>query len=291
MTLTELFTNIADAIRTKKGTSDKILATDFATEIENLPSGGGGEKMAITDARYLFAYRGDEIVGKANNYFDFSKCTDFSNCFYYSTATKIPLINTNKGTNFRYMFSYCTTEIPLIDTSNGTDFYNMFSYYTGEKIPLIDIRKATDVGYMFSNSTAEIPSLDFSNIKSINRTFYGYGGTKIAELDFSKVNYMASIFQYSKKTVIELGGFKNLGKAYTTQKAGIDAYRLDLSNETNLSHDSLMNVINKVYDLNLTYNVANGGVLYSQNIWMGSENKAKLTAEEIAIATAKRMVC
>lgn len=36
MTLTELFTNIANAIRDKKGTTDKIKATEFADEITNL---------------------------------------------------------------------------------------------------------------------------------------------------------------------------------------------------------------------------------------------------------------
>ena len=48
MTLIELFTNIANAIRTKKGTSDKILASDFAIEIENLPtSGESSEKYFV----------------------------------------------------------------------------------------------------------------------------------------------------------------------------------------------------------------------------------------------------
>ena len=38
-TLSSLFTAIADAIRTKKGTTAKIVADDFPTEIANLPSG------------------------------------------------------------------------------------------------------------------------------------------------------------------------------------------------------------------------------------------------------------
>lgn len=38
-TLASLFTAIADAIRAKKGTSAKIVADDFPTEIANLPSG------------------------------------------------------------------------------------------------------------------------------------------------------------------------------------------------------------------------------------------------------------
>lgn len=40
--LTNFLTDVADAIKTKKGDSTPILASDFDTEIENLPSGGGG---------------------------------------------------------------------------------------------------------------------------------------------------------------------------------------------------------------------------------------------------------
>ena len=39
--LTDFLSDVADAIRTKKGTEETILASDFDTEIENLPSGGG----------------------------------------------------------------------------------------------------------------------------------------------------------------------------------------------------------------------------------------------------------
>lgn len=39
-TLGNFLTDVADAIRTKKGTNETILASDFDTEIENLPSGG-----------------------------------------------------------------------------------------------------------------------------------------------------------------------------------------------------------------------------------------------------------
>ena len=40
-TLTELFTNIANAIRTKTGSTDKIKAVDFPTAIAGIQAGGG----------------------------------------------------------------------------------------------------------------------------------------------------------------------------------------------------------------------------------------------------------
>ena len=48
-----------------------------------------------------------------------------------------------------------------------------------------------------------------------------------------------------------------------------------------------MNVINNLYDLNITYDVANGGTLYTQSLVLGGTNLAKLTDEEKAIAINK----
>ena len=64
-------------------------------------------------------------------------------------------------------------------------------------------------------------------------------------------------------------------------------YKLNLTNCTYLSHESLVDIINNLYDLNLTYNVENGGTLYAQRLVLGGTNLAKLTEEEIAIATSK----
>lgn len=49
--------------------------------------------------------------------------------FYSCTSlTSVPLFDTSKVTNMRYMFYYCTslTSVPLFDTSNVTDMKNMF---------------------------------------------------------------------------------------------------------------------------------------------------------------------
>lgn len=60
--LSNLFTDIADEIRAKKGTSETIVADNFPTEIANIPSGGEEdleEEMRILDLQYMLthAYR------------------------------------------------------------------------------------------------------------------------------------------------------------------------------------------------------------------------------------------
>lgn len=43
----QTLTDIADAIRAKTGSSDPITGANMATEIENIPSGGGAPIMQI----------------------------------------------------------------------------------------------------------------------------------------------------------------------------------------------------------------------------------------------------
>ena len=113
---------------------------------------------------------------------------------------------------------------------------------------------------------------------------------EIFELDASNVIYVGG-FCDSCIALTLFEGLKNLGKAYVQKTVNYTNYRLNLNYCTKLTHESLMNVINNLYDLNLTYDVANGGTLYTQSLVLGSQNISKLTAEEIAIATAKRLDC
>ena len=52
--LGNFLTDVADAIRTKKGTTDTIKASEFDTEITNLPSGGGSSsKMPMARMQFI----------------------------------------------------------------------------------------------------------------------------------------------------------------------------------------------------------------------------------------------
>ena len=64
-TLGHFLTDVADAIREKKGTSETITASDFDTEIENLPSGGISIPQTIAEANDLL----DSIYSNLNNYY------------------------------------------------------------------------------------------------------------------------------------------------------------------------------------------------------------------------------
>ena len=65
MSLNTFLTNIANAIRTKKGTSEPINAQNFASEIINLPSGGneGVQSYIVEHAVDLPSEASDKSLG------------------------------------------------------------------------------------------------------------------------------------------------------------------------------------------------------------------------------------
>lgn len=81
--------------------------------------------------------------------------------------------------------------------------------------------------------------------------------------------------------ITTIHGLADLGKAYWVgQNANYARYSLDLSVSTKLTYESLMTVINDLYDIK-----SKG--CKAQQLILGDENLAKLTADEIGIATSK----
>jgi len=174
----------------------------------------------------------------------------------------MPLVDTSTGTNFMNMFGGCTCliSIPQLDTSAGANFNSMFyTCYTLKSIPQLDTSAGTNFGSMFQNC---------DKIKSI------------PQLNMAKASRIDSMFS-SCNELETLGGLVNLGQAFqTNMSAHYSRYKLTLNSCTKLTHDSLMNVINNLYD------IATAGV-QTQDVVMSSTNLAKLTTNEIAIATNK----
>lgn len=219
-----------------------------------------------------------------NDYYVTSGNKYYSKIYYY--IKMIPLIDTSNITSMNSMFSSCKElrNIPQLNTSAVTDMNSTF-YDCGylKTIPQLDTSNVTTMHDMFGfcPSLTTIPQLDTSNVTNMLQMFYNCSSlTMIPQLDLSKVTNVRHMFVLCF-ALTTLGGFQNLGMAYdTTASSNLNNYTLNLSDSSKLTHDSLMNVINGLYDIKTKG-------CNPQQLVLGSDNLAKLTAEEIAIATNK----
>lgn len=203
-----------------------------------------------------------------------------------SLLTEIPLLNTVNVTRMPYLFSNCSLleTIPKLETGNVTVMKSMFKGCSSLKqIPLLNTKSCNNMEYMFSecSSITEIPELDTSNVITMWYMFFKCTSlTTVPMLDASKIINVYNMFN-NCSSLVTLGGLKNLGMSYPTNWIdNVSEATLNLSDSPLLTHDSLMNVINNLYD------IKSKGVK-RQTLQLGNTNKAKLTAEEIAIATNK----
>lgn len=95
----------------------------------------------------------------------------------------------------------------------------------------------------------EFPALDTSNIRNFYRMCYGCTNlVTIPELDFSKATDIKQMLD-SCTSLVNCGGFKDLGKSYSTSAtANRDTYYLKVSSPV-LSLESAINVLNDLYDI------------------------------------------
>ena len=202
----------------------------------------------------------------------------FGNC---SKLTSIPLLDTSNVTTMSNMFSGCAalTTIPLLDTSNVTTMYNFFyNCKSLTTIPQFNTSNVTTMQSMFHNCSllTTIPELDTSNVTIMRDIFNSCSLlTTIPLLDFGSVTNISTIFGYTNiSSLTDLGGFKNL-KIDWNDTYGL--YRLP-----NLTYESVMNVINNLYDFR-----SNGDTTTTRTIKFNSNSKALLSDADIAIATNK----
>ena len=213
-------------------------------------------------------YDGTDLDYETAN-LDTSNITDmhemFKNC---ANLTHLDLsgFNTSKVTSMYSMFDSCsqlkTLDLSGFDTSKVTNMYAMFRY--DQDLTTLDLSgfntsKVTNMYDMFHycRKLTNIPKLNASNVTNVNE----FVNNCLALKDF--------------------GGLENLGQAYsTTASANNSSYKLVLSQSRLLTEQSLINVLYNLYDIKTKG-------CNPQQLVVGSTNLAKLTAEEIAIATEK----
>lgn len=229
-----------------------------------------------------------------------------------NSVKKLPAFSLiNGATNMNYLyygFQGENIDLSNIDTSNITRMVSCF--HNCSKIKNLDVSKfntsnVTDMNNMFSNCE-KLVSLDLSNFDFSKNTTFSYffnacynleniifpsnigevvSPTRIDGMfrscfvlktvpliDASKVITITNLF-YEAHGITNLGGFKNLGQAYvTTQSANYNIYTLDLHYCSSLTEQSIINVLNNLYD------IATKGCKV-QRVIIGSTNIAKLTSE------------
>lgn len=155
--LQDFLTDVANAIRTKTGTTQPINAQNFSTEILNISTGGGNTLKNLLDAThncyYLFnSYKGTSIDDLIQPN-DTENVTNMGSMFSYcDNLTTIPQLNTSKVTSIDAIFYNCSklTTIPALDVSKVKYATNSFNNCVNLKSILMTGMK---VSFNISSST------------------------------------------------------------------------------------------------------------------------------------------
>lgn len=169
-----------------------------------------------------------------------------------------------------------------VETITSSGSYNDKLNTIIKKIPkIIFTIKGANLGGIFSGTKCEKIEFEASPLRAYAIVSYC---TKLKELSSFDGSLMIGGGSSCISGAINLeifGGIINLGKAFsTTSKENNNDYQMNVSQNTKLTHESLMNVINGLYDIKTKG-------CNPQQLIVGTTNLAKLTSEEIAIATNK----
>lgn len=236
-----------------------------------------------------------------------SNCEYFGNMFYNCTSlTSVGLIDISSAKALDSMFYGCSklTSIPEFDLSKVTNTSYMFvDTNLSGPAPNFNLSSATNVRNMFmscSNLTS-IPQYNLSNVVTLGPFLYGCQGlTSIPDFKTPKATNYSETFAFCANVVSiglldmtsatevyntfyycgeleNIAGVTNCGKGFT----GSSFYHnLSFSSSLKLTKQSCLNIFNTIYDMTQTS-------VTDAKITLHANTKALLSADDIAIATAK----
>ena len=167
-------TSIADAVRTKGGTTDPIVVSDIPTAITNLPSGGGGEYFTDEDLTFtgdvngLFSYdKWKTVIDREKGRIKITNVSDLSTFLKGSTGAD---------------YSFLTIEG---STSDARAAYMLYELPNIEKFPVFK-----NVTINSNQSTSLLSNLyNFTNVDELIKFF---DGIKFSDFTFQNL----SLFSY-----------------------------------------------------------------------------------------------
>ena len=196
--LTNFLTDVATAIKTKKGDNTPIPASNFDTEIENLPS--GGDENAIIDVA-SFKAGGEYIINFLAKVptIDVSTLRYKTNLSYMFSGVKkakeISVLNTNDVVNMAYMFEGCSS-LETLPTMNTTNVKNFSCFCQSclklQNVNVLNMSSATNVYNMFYSCRA-LTDTSLDNILQSLISATSYTGTKtLAQVGFDRYSVPSS---------------------------------------------------------------------------------------------------
>lgn len=150
--LNSLFTGIANAIRSKTGSTDPIVADDFPTEIEGIESGSGGGD----DVSALL----DDTLTEIN-----SNVTKVVNSACRGRTALVSVNLPNATSIGEYSFNGCSN-IETFNAPNVTSF-GLYAFYKCLKLKEVNFPKVTGVTNNCFYGSAELEKADFGSASII----------------------------------------------------------------------------------------------------------------------------
>lgn len=282
--LKDFLTDIADAIRAKKGTTDKINPQDFSAEIASIEtSGGGGTSSGWTghaDAEGLraigwtdedIAYYQENGVNWNAEDDEYHKVTDDNKALYgVLTADNIssyrdrivylPKIDIGGTSNRQRLFEQCAKmiAIPFIETQGVRYMNGMFqNCYALVCVPPFDTQNVIDFSYMFYGcySLVTTPKFDVSHAYTMSGMFQYCYSLVTCSLLFNKeqtIDNVGSMFAYcySLNSISEIYQASSVASSFYGCSSLVNCKLHKITKDVNFGHaisfskESLLYIIN-----------------------------------------------
>ncbi len=227
----------------------------------------------------------------------------------------VDLVNllTNNSTTGKGLFAYVfngrnitNAQRPILEGLNVSTFTDMsYMFYQNTSLTSLDLSNwdtssATSMAYMFYYcdylTSIDLSGWDTSSVLNMNSMFYHCSrltSLDLTDFDTSIVTNTQNMFGYCtalvtitgtidmNKVLTLTGMFGNTSTNGAHALENVSIYRLNrtglnLTYNTNLTHTSLMYLINNLVTTSS-----------AKTLTLGATNRAKLTASEIAVATGK----
>lgn len=200
--LKNYLTDVADAIREKTETTDKIKASEFDTKIREISGASEQWEWALNNVINFGVanptyFRGWTYLKVLPNYLE-DKCleiTNWANAFDSCTNLTEANINTNNGTNFSNIFYNCSKLINVINTgdfSKGLNFTNAFrnTRLTDDVVQKFSFDSITNGFGMFGYGTkiTQLPKFNHETITNMGEMFWDCSLSDLGETDLNFPN-------------------------------------------------------------------------------------------------------